>query len=190
MNSIVEWFLNWPAQLHAALISAIAALIVALAIWLLGRRRDMRDLTLELHKEYYAKSMRRARHQASNFIRKHCDKNWSDIDPYRLSGSEEEKDGFSEVVRYFHRLGVLYKENEIRKSLIRRLLSREFGFWYSYLFHPMRDRSDWWTKKVILDLDRLFSKKEGSQEYDAGAQSGRLRRANAAARLAGDRLRL
>ena len=118
----------------AALITASAGFFVAMAVWILGRRRDQRNLTIELHKQYYAPEMGKARLNAAKLVMLHCDNDWSLIDPYKLSADEIFKDGYSEVVRYFHRFGVLYKEREIRKSLARRLLAREYGYWYHFLF--------------------------------------------------------
>lgn len=174
---------NLGLPIQAALISVSGSLLIAIAIWFFGRRRDQRNLTMELHKQYYSPEIAKARLDCRRFVTSNCNADWSKIDPYSLLAEEVLKDGYSEVVRYFHRLGALYKENEIRKSLARRLLAREFGFWYTFLFQPMADRDDWWTKEAILGLLKLFDEDEGKIDFEKGAISGRERRAKAKAQL-------
>ena len=170
-------------EIQTAIITAGASVLIALAVWILGRSRDRRNLTLELHRQYYLPEMGKARLNAAKFITANCHVDWNTIDPYKLLGEESWKDGYSEVVRYFHKVGALARENETNLPLMRRLLAREYGFWYSFLFQPMAGRVDWWTKETILGLVNVFDKAGGKSDYSNGVENGRERRAKARAHL-------
>ncbi len=152
----VAGLLQFGTLLAPALTSAVIGAVVSWSIFKAGRNQGKRATTLELYKEYYTQSFADDRVKAERFFRKHRRNEWTNVNPYDLDDPEGWRSGYSSVTRYFHRVAILYQQNEIQRDLAHELLSRELGYWFAMSFLPRRDRNDWWTKDAIYDLGARF----------------------------------
>lgn len=154
------------------LIGALVGAVIALLIWRLGRRNDRKKTTLELYRTYYSKDFGAARFLAAEMVRGLPETDWSAKEPFDLKISEAHKDGYSEVVRFFHLLAILYRENEIQRELARKLFAREYGYWLAMLFDRARNRASWWTGPAILELEKHFRSEPASSNFEEGHKEG------------------
>lgn len=158
-----------------AIVSVLGSSLVAWAVYRAGRTQDRIKTTLELHKEYYSPSFGTARTQAEHFYQLHHDRDWGAINPYDLDDPEDKLKGYSEVLRFFHRLSILWQRARLDEDLLASLFSREMGYWMGFVFEPMDARTDWWTKPDIKRLAEHL-KSSGGDLYVHGREEGTARR--------------
>lgn len=165
-----------------SLVSVVGSTIVAWAVFQAGRTQDRIKTTLDLHKDYYSPAFAISRNMAEHFYQLHHARDWAAVNPYDLDDPEDKLKGYSEVVRYFHRLSILWQRERLDEDLVTDLFSREMGYWMGFIFEPMNARTDWWTKPDIYRLaEHLRREKAGN--YTQGLQEGVNRRTNGPIRL-------
>ena len=159
-----------------ALFGAALTATVNLAIWMIGRRNDRKSSTLKRYRFYYSREMGEARFKAELLIRKNSHRDWSTFDPYQSESSDDEREGYSEVIRFFHLLAILYEEHEVLRKLTAKLFAREYGYWDGLLFRPMKDRHSWWTGPAIREFGRKIIASEAKSLYLQGLAKGQRQR--------------
>lgn len=165
-----------------SLVSVVGSTIVAWAVFQAGRTQDRIKTTLDLHKDYYSPAFAISRNMAEHFYQLHYARDWTVVNPYDLDDPEDKLKGYSEVVRYFHRLSILWQRERMDEDLVTDLFSREMGYWMGFIFEPMNARTDWWTKPDIYRLaEHLRREKAGN--YMHGLQEGVERRMNGPVRV-------
>lgn len=169
-------FLGLASLLPSAL-SVAGSGLVAFAVFKAGRTQDRIRTTLELHKEFYSPTFAASRRDAEHFYQLHHERDWGNVNPYELDDPEDKLKGYSEVLRYFHRLSILWQRDRLDEELLSSLFSREMGYWMGLIFEPMSGRTDWWTKSDILKLAAHLGD-AGSESYRQGEADGSLRRLN------------
>lgn len=168
----VGGLLSIGASLVPALTSVPIGGVVSWSIFRANREQGKRNNTLELYKDYYSSDFAEKRVKAEKFFRKNRRSDWAGVDPYELPDSEEWRDGYSAVARYFHRVAVLYERGELNRDLASELLARELGYWFAVAFLPMRKRTDWWTRDAIYGLAREFRTGSYRQLFRRGYLQG------------------
>lgn len=161
-----------PAAAGTLLSGGIAG-TVAIAIFWAGRVAGRRETTLELHREYYSDDLAAARTGATDFMLRHRDVDWATSDPYVVGAGDADLAHYSTVVRFWHRVAVLYDEGEIDRGLAQRLMSRELGHWRALILEPMEARKDMWTRAMLVELARRFSIGERPRDFADGLARGR-----------------
>ena len=170
--SAVYFFGHIPPALWAAAIGAC----VTVSIFLITRQQSRRQVTLDLHKEFYSHAFAEQRGKATRFFRRYATTDWSRLSPGNLPDPDDNHQGYSEVLRFWHRVAVLYENGALDRSLAQRLLSRELGYWFGFVFEDMRERPDMFTRELLFGLSYQFETGEGKGLYLAGLQSGREHR--------------
>lgn len=158
-----------------SLVSVLGSTIVAWAVFGAGRTQDRIKTTLDLHKDYYSPLFALSRNMAEHFYQFHHANDWSTENPYDLEDPEDKLKGYSEVLRYFHRLSILWQRDRLDDDLLTDLFSREMGYWMGFIFEPMGARTDWWTKSDIYRLAGHLAKSH-DENYDQGRREGVERR--------------
>lgn len=159
-----------------SVITVAGAAIVAFGVYAAGRKQSRIETTLEMHEEYYSSDFGRARRQAERFVRLHFDVEWSCNDPYDLPDPERLREGYSQMVRFYHRLAVLMARGRLDRGLASDLFSRELGVWFGIVFEAMSVRQNWWTHRMIFDLARRLSRAGGARLLRDGLDEGRRER--------------
>ena len=167
-----------PAVLQPAIITGSVTLLAAFIVYYITRRQSRIDTTINLHKEYYSFTFAAYRYKAERFFRYHYDRDWSQTDPYKLDDPEGALEGYSEVLRFFHRFAVMYDWKRIDKKLASSLFSREVGYWFGRAFEPMLPRDDWWTKPMIVGLTNKLPRRGDRGAYQEGYAAGLRARAS------------
>lgn len=72
------------------------------------------------------------------------------------------------MLRYWHRVAVLYGEGELNRGLAQATLSRELGHWSATLIEPMTPRKGMYVRDAVADLARRFSIGKRGSDYAAG----------------------
>lgn len=110
------------------LVSVVGSTIVAWAVFQAGRTQDRIKTTLDLHKDYYSPAFAISRNTAEHFYQLHHARDWAAANPYDLDDPEDKLKGYSEVVRYFHRLSILWQRERLDEDLVTDLFSRGMGY--------------------------------------------------------------
>ena len=148
------------------------SLLVAITVFLANRRQAKIDLTISLYREYYSSDFGRTRYAAERFVRAHGEKDWESWNPYEADDEPELREGYSEIIRFFHRLAVLEREGRLNRALAAQLFSREYGWWDAFLFSRMERRKNWWTKPAIVDLRQRLNIFGGYRLLNEGWRDG------------------
>jgi hypothetical protein len=165
-----------------SLVSVVGSTIVAWAVYRAGRTQDRIKTTLDLHKDYYSPAFAISRNMAEHFYQFHHYRDWAAVNPYDLDDPEDNLKGYSEVVRYFHRLSILWQRDRLDHDLVTDLFPRETGYWMGFVFEPMNARTDWWTKPDIYLLAEHL-KRANAVNYSQGFQEGLDRRTTGPIRM-------
>ena len=167
------------------LIAAGVGATVSVAVYATTRAQARRQTTLELFKEYYSADFADLRRKAERFMARHADVDWSVNDPYVLGAGDADLAGYGAVLRYWQRVSTFYREGEVSRGLLQRLLGRELGFWNVRIFTAMAARKGMYVRGPIGDLAYRISIGEGRSAFEEGERDGRrtvppeLERANA-----------
>jgi len=133
---------------------AIVAPVLTLGIWYAGRQQSRRQQTLELFREYYSPDFAKYRVDAERFFSLFPKHDWSADDIYNLPDSDGYREGYSTVTRFFHRTAILFEEGQLDRSLARKLLARETGYWFAVVYELMAERKGMFTREAIFRLGR------------------------------------
>jgi hypothetical protein len=155
------------------LIGAGVGATVSVAVYAATRAQSRRQTTLDLFKEYYSADFADLRRKAEQFMTKHAQVDWSINDPYVLGAGDADLAGYGAVLRYWQRVSTFYREGEISRGLMQRLLSRELGFWNVRIFRVMAARKGMYVRGPIVDLAYRMSIGEGRSAFDEGERDGR-----------------
>ena len=139
-------------SLLPSLLGIFGSATVALAIYVFGLTQKRIENTLALHNEFYTHGFAESRRAAEHFYLYHHDQAWGEVNPYDLEDPEDNLKGYSEVLRFWHRVSVLWQQHRLDNQLLASLLAREMGYWMGFIFEPMDTRDDWWTKADIKKL--------------------------------------
>lgn len=145
-------------------VSATVAVAIFLATWAEARRAT----TLDLFKEYYDADFAAQRRAAERFMRKHAAVDWGSNDPYDIGADDPDLAGYGAVLRFWHRVAILYDEGEINRGLAQAILSRELGHWSATIIEPMAPRQGMYVRLAIADIARRFSIGKRGSDYAAG----------------------
>jgi hypothetical protein len=157
-----------------ALISVTGTAVVALLVYRAGQAQNRITNTLDAHREYYNHEFAESRQIALQFFRVNAGRPWSKTNPYDVPDPGGLLKGYSEVLRYFHRLALLWEHNRIEKPIVGQMFAREMGYWMGVAFDPMKEREDWWTKSMIFKLsDDLRASKDGQAAFQDGFSRGK-----------------
>jgi hypothetical protein len=156
----------WPAAIGASITAGIAVI---------NRVQSKRELALSLHKEYYSHEFAEDRLVAGQFMKRHAGHDWTLSGPYQVRDFDGTLEGYSRVLRYWHRVATLYFEGALDRSLTQRLLSREFGHWYGLVFETMERRKDMYTLKLLMAFRDQIAIGEHRDAFDEGLSEGQRR---------------
>ncbi len=162
-----------PAALWTACVGASVTLAIAFANWWQGKRQAV----LELHREYYSRSFSEDRQTAARFFKRYGGADWSQIGPYALPDPDQTREGYSQVLRFWHRVAVLYQSDALDRMLAQRLLAREIGYWFGFVFEGMEAREDMFTRDLLFAFIGKMRNGRGKAEFENGAADGRRNRA-------------
>ena len=160
-------------ELAGSLVGAGVGATVSVAVLLATRAQARRQTALDLFKEYYSAEFASSRRAAEAFMRKHADVDWAKNDPYELGRGDDDLAGYGAVLRYWQRVATYYREGEVDRGLVLRLLSRELGFWRVRVLDLMAGRKGMYVRETIVELARLASIGEGRDAFEAGVRDGR-----------------
>ncbi|MEM6432231.1 MAG: hypothetical protein AAF773_00010 [Cyanobacteria bacterium P01_D01_bin.115] len=92
--------------------------------WVMTRRRNRSQLTFDMHREFNNAEFSNARRQADLLLRKHPSK--------RLDEIEEIEEGYLIwlVIRFYQRLWIAIKYQQIKPQLVPELFGEIFFWWY------------------------------------------------------------
>lgn len=164
----------WLKKIEPPFWAAAIAATVTSGVALAARFQSKRAATLELHKEYYSHDFAEDRRTAERFFQRYPRDQW-DVSPYKFPDPDDTLRGYSQVLRFWHRVAVLYKNYAIDRSLTEKLLSREFAYWWALIFIKMNIRDDMYTWDLLNDLSSSLLIGEGSDSYKQGFNEGRKR---------------
>lgn len=153
--------------------SVVGSIIVAWAVFGSNRQQDEIKTILDMHRDYYSGGLAGKREDAIKFFKLYHSTDWVVNDPYDVSDPENKRDGYSEVLRFFHRLAILNINKRVDRQLTTDLFSRELGFWWGFAFCRMKKRSNWWTGQMVYRLARTLCEQGGWPSFRAGYRSGR-----------------
>jgi hypothetical protein len=94
-------------------------------------------------------------------------------DPYVLGANDPDLAGYGAVLRYWQRVSTFYREGEVSRGLLQRLLGRELGFWNVRIFRVMAARKGMYVRGPIVDLAHRISIGEGRSAFEEGERDGR-----------------
>lgn len=155
------------------LIGAGVGATVSVAVYAATRAQARRQTTLDLFKEYYSADFADQRRKAERFMAGHADVDWSINDPYVLGANDPDLAGYGAVLRYWQRVSTFYREGEVSKGLLQRLLGRELGFWNVRIFRVMAARKGMYVRGPIVNLAYRISIGEGRSAFEEGERDGR-----------------
>lgn len=155
------------------MIGAGVGATVSVAIYAATRAQARRQTTLDLFKEYYSPDFADLRRQAERFMARHAKMDWSINDPYILGATDSDLAGYGAVLRFWQRVSTLYREDEVSRGLMQRLLARELGFWNVRIFKVMAARKGMYVRGPIVDLAYRISIGEGRTLFEKGESDGR-----------------
>lgn len=163
-------------DLQPAILSAAISASVTFGIAYISRHQSRRQVTLDLHKEFYSHEFAEQRGKATRFFKRYATADWSKLSPSELSDPDGTHQGYSQVLRFWHRVAVLYENDALDRPLAQRLLSRELGYWFGLAFEDMRERQGMFTRKLLFGLQYQFEIGESRNLYFAGLRAGRRHR--------------
>lgn len=165
--------------------------LITLCIFWSTRYQAKRQVVLDLHKEYYSETFALSRAKAERFLRLYNDVDWKETNPYRMLDPKDDRPGYAAVVRYWHRVAILYKNNQLDVNLAHDLMARDLGFWYGRLIEPMRFRDGMYTLDDLLWLVDMFKMRTSGRRFNSGYADALKRRASPSTRakrwIKGDR---
>lgn len=155
------------------LIGAGVGATVSVAVYAATRSQARRQTTLDLFKEYYSANFAELRRMAERFMAKHAGVDWSVNDPYLLDATDPDLPGYGAVLRYWQRVSIFYREGEVARGLLQRLLGRELGFWNVHIFEVMAARKGMYVRGPVVDIAYRMSIGEGRSLFEEGERDGR-----------------
>lgn len=120
------------------------------------RIRRSLSSALTFHQEYNSDEMSKARSGAIKFVQANRDVDW--ISEPELSKFDKPgicADDLFKVMRFFHRLNVFRRLNEVDFGTANALLGSELAWWYGFAFEPMERRTYSRTMSDIVELARV-----------------------------------
>lgn len=180
-SGILAWLVALAAStivggFQTSVWTALLGASVAISIGWTSRLQARRQATLDLHREYYSHRFAEARLTAARFFKRYPDQDWSKQGPYDLPDPDNTREGYSEVLRFWHRVAVLYENGALDRALTEKLLSRELGHWFGLVFESMRLRKDMYTKDLLFRLRDRFLVGEDPESFRSGYRDGAERR--------------
>jgi hypothetical protein len=160
-------------SIAGTLVGAGVGATVSVAVYAATRAQARRQTTLDLFKEYYSADFADLRRKAERFMIRHAQVDWSINDPYLLGAADPDLVGYGAVLRYWQRVSTFYREGEVSRGLLQRLLARELGFWNVRIFKAMAARKGMYVRGPIVDLAYRMSIGEARSLFEEGERDGR-----------------
>ena len=124
-----------------------------------------------MHKEYGTLEMSNHRKNAAVFIQKYPKTTFDKI-------SEKDKElsiSLLMIMRFYQRLWLAIKHNQIKNSLIPELFGEAFYYWYFLSFEPNLTTIYWDSSSQIKELLIWMSKKDKSRKHKNDIEKFKLR---------------
>src|SRR6185503_2632313 len=106
--------------------------------------------TLDLHREYYAERLSRARSEAYQFLKRNWGLSFTEIDADEIL--EPAAVPLWEVLYFYVRLSTLLRHQQLVGSMVPDLFGYEFAWWYVIVFRQQLMSSDWHSAKEVRNL--------------------------------------
>lgn len=138
------------STLVAGAIGIIGVLIGAFVTWAVERGAKRRDLSYTMHREFFGMEMGRIRFDARLRLPEILDKSLLQLQEDRANA--EKNLPIWHMLRFYQRLSVMMKSNEVDPMVITDLFRGSFDWWYSiYLKYVMVDAT-WIFVDHLTDL--------------------------------------
>ena len=177
MATMSEWFFD---KALPTIIGSTVSALVALSVLYLGRKRELRKLSLDMYKELYSQESSSDRSKTEKMVLDRPEIDWNNVDPYSLSDIDELRDGYANLTRFFVRLSIIYNEKELDRKLADKLFSYVAGYWWGIIYERIVSRDNMYTKNDIVYIFRSFENGSKSNDFSAGYQSALKIRKNKA----------
>jgi hypothetical protein len=106
--------------------------------------------TLDLHREYYAERLSKARSEAFQFLKRNWGKSFADIDEDETL--EPLATPLWDVLYFYVRLSTLVRHRQLVRSMVPDLFGNEFAWWYVVVFRQGLASSQWQSAHEIRHL--------------------------------------
>jgi hypothetical protein len=170
--------MSWADLARALFAAALAfggSALVAWGIYRAGLRQERVRTTLSQHEAYYSARFAKERARAAAFFMILNSRYPPGTDPYDTR--EPKLSGYSEVIRFWHRLAVLNRHGRIDPELAAELFGYELGWWFGFGFAVMEKRENWRVRPLIVELAKTLRRHGGEALLETGHADGTAKRA-------------